>query len=47
MRIAAKIHLNEEEQQTLTKWSRGRSTPARLVQRAKSVFAKVLSLGVG
>lgn len=38
MRIAPKIHLSEEEQQTLTKWSRGRSTPARLVQRAKIIL---------
>ena len=38
MRIAPKIDLMEEEKQTLTKWSRGRSTPARLVQRAKIVL---------
>jgi transposase len=35
MRIAPKIDLSEEEQQTLAQWSRGRSTPTRLVQRAK------------
>ena len=38
MRIAPKIHLSEEEQQTLTKWSRGRSTPVRLVQRARIIL---------
>lgn len=38
MRIAPKIDLSEEERQTLTKWSRGRSTPARLVQRAKIIL---------
>jgi transposase len=38
MRIAPKIDLSEEERQTLTKWSRGRSTPTRLVQRAKIVL---------
>ena len=34
MRVALKIELSAEERATLTKWSRGRSTPARLVQRA-------------
>lgn len=38
MRIAPKIHLNEKERQTLTKWSRGRSAPTRLVQRAKIIL---------
>lgn len=38
MRIAPRIELSEEERQTLTKWSRGRSTPARMVQRAKIVL---------
>jgi transposase len=38
MRIAPKIDLTEQEKQTLTKWSRGRSTPTRLVQRAKIVL---------
>lgn len=38
MRIAPKIGLSDEEQQTLTKWSRGRSTPTRLVQRAKIIL---------
>ena len=38
MRIAPTIDLSEEEQQTLTKWSRGRSTPTRLVQRAKIIL---------
>lgn len=39
MRIAAEITLTDEERVTLTKWSRGRSTPARLVLRAKIVLA--------
>lgn len=38
MRIAPKVILSEEERKTLRKWSRGRSTPARLVQRAKIVL---------
>lgn len=39
MRVAQVIHLTDEDRVTLTKWSRGRSTPARLVQRAKIVLA--------
>lgn len=39
MRIAIAIELTDEERATLTKWSRGRSTPARLVQRAQIVLA--------
>jgi transposase len=39
MRIAKAITLTDEERVTLTKWARGRSTPARLVQRAKIVLA--------
>ena len=42
MRIAKTIVLNEEDRLTLTKWSRGRSTPARLVLRAKIVLAAAL-----
>lgn len=38
MRIAPSITLNEEEKKTLVKWSRGRSTPAHLVQRATIVL---------
>jgi len=38
MRVAVAIELSDEERITLTKWSRGRSTPARLVQRAKIVL---------
>ena len=38
MRTAPKINLSEEERQTLVKWSRGRSTPTRLTQRAKIVL---------
>jgi transposase len=32
------VTLTDEERATLTKWSRGRSTPTRLVQRAKIVL---------
>jgi transposase len=38
MRVAVKIKLKEEERATLTRWSRGRSTPARQVLRAKIVL---------
>ncbi len=38
MRVAVPIELTDEERLTLTKWSRGRSTPARLVQRAQIVL---------
>ena len=38
MRIAPQIELSEEERETLMKWSRGRSTPTRIVQRAKIVL---------
>lgn len=39
MRVAKAIALTDEQRTTLTKWSRGRSTPARLVLRAKIVLA--------
>lgn len=39
MRVAKIITLSDEERARLTKWSRGRSTPARLVLRAKIVLA--------
>ena len=39
MRVAVKIELTDIERSTLVKWSRGRSTPARLVQRAQIVLA--------
>jgi transposase len=38
MRVAVKIKLTEEDRVTLTRWSRGRSTPARVVLRAKIVL---------
>lgn len=38
MRVAPAIVLTAEERATLTKWSRGRKTPARLVQRAQIVL---------
>lgn len=39
MRVAKVITLSDEERITLERWSRGRSTPARLVLRAKIVLA--------
>ena len=39
MRVAVAVELTKEERTVLTKWSRGRSTPARLVLRAKIVLA--------
>ena len=39
MKIAPTIVLSDDERKTLTTWSRGRSTPARLVLRAKIVLA--------
>ena len=38
MRVATPITLSTEEQASLERWSRGRSTPARLVLRAKIVL---------
>lgn len=38
MRVALPITLTDDEAKTLTKWSRGRSTPARLVLRARIVL---------
>lgn len=38
MRVAKPITLSEAERSTLRKWSRGRSTPVRLVLRAKIVL---------
>ena len=38
MKRAREISVTDEERQTLRRWSRGRSTPARLVLRAKIVL---------
>jgi transposase len=38
MRVAPTITLSEEDRRTLESWSRGRSTQARLVQRARIVL---------
>jgi transposase len=38
MRVAPEIMLNDTERRVLEKWSRGRSTPARLVARAQIVL---------
>ena len=39
MRIAVSLELSDQERTTLVRWSKGRSTPARLVLRAKIVLA--------
>ena len=38
MRIAAAVTLTDDQRRVLERWARGRSTPARLVQRAKIVL---------
>ena len=38
MRVAPQVILTDEQRATLQRWSRGRSTPARLVRRAKIVL---------
>ena len=38
MRVAPQITLDDETRKILQRWSRGRSTPARLVLRAKIVL---------
>ena len=38
MKSAPEINLTESDRATLTRWSRGRSTPVRLMQRAKIVL---------
>jgi len=42
MRVACKIDLIGDERVILTRWSRGRRTPARLVLRAKIVLAAAI-----
>ena len=39
MRVAPKITLTDADRQTLERWAKGRSTPARLVLRARIVLA--------
>jgi transposase len=39
MRVACPIVLADEEQRTLVRWARGRSTPARLVLRARIILS--------
>ena len=38
MRVAIAISLTDQQGRTLKRWSRGRSTPARLVMRARIVL---------
>src|SRR5437016_9814941 len=38
MRVAPTVVLEEGEQETLKQWARGRSLPARLVERARVVL---------
>ena len=42
MRIAPRIELDQDQRKTLTRWARGRSSPVRLVTRAKCVFRSIL-----
>ncbi|HEY0466363.1 MAG TPA: IS630 family transposase [Polyangiaceae bacterium] len=39
MRVAKAITISDEQRKTLQRWARGRSTPARLILRAKIVLA--------
>jgi len=39
MRVACAIVLTDEEERTLARWARGRSTPARLVLRARIILS--------
>jgi DNA-binding CsgD family transcriptional regulator len=38
MRVACAITLTDEQRRVLQRWARGRSTPVRLMQRAKIVL---------
>ncbi len=38
MKSARRITLTDDERTTLTRWSRGRSTPVRLMERARIVL---------
>ena len=38
MRVAAKVMVMDDDRKTLEQWARGRSTPVRLMQRAKIVL---------
>jgi transposase len=38
MRVASAVTLTEEQEQTLKQWARGRSLPARLVERARLIL---------
>ena len=38
MRVAAAITVTDEQRRTLQRWARGRSTPMRLMQRAKMIL---------
>jgi transposase len=38
MRVAPRVDLTDEQRTTLQRWSRGRTTPARLVRRAQIVL---------
>jgi hypothetical protein len=39
MRVSKEIDLSDPDRQTMTKWSCGRSTPAKSVIRAKIILA--------
>jgi hypothetical protein len=46
MRVAVRIELTDDERAKLEGYARGRSTPARLVLRAKIVLLSADGLGV-
>ena len=41
MRVAETITVTKDERVTLQRWARGRSTPVRLMQRAKMILMAV------
>ena len=44
MRVAPRVYLTDEQRQTLEQWARGRSLPARRVERAKIVLLSAAGL---
>jgi hypothetical protein len=44
MRVAPRVDLTHEQRQTLEQWARGRSLPARRVERAKIVLLSAAGL---
>ena len=44
MRVAPSVDLTDEQRQTLAQWARGRSLPARQVERAKIILLSAAGL---